>query len=147
VTLSEALLDEHRRPAVVADLVAAIDAEVKDKKGISGAAVKAGYATVKKAKENIVSNATDRMLPDFATALEPFWVDFGATGAAGDFGAYLVGRGDEAADALLSVTDDRVGGSSRKAVQKAYNGLRGRAKDNVKAALPRIGAVLQQHGG
>ncbi|WP_037363985.1 DUF6918 family protein [Nakamurella lactea] len=144
MTLTEALLAEQRRPAVVADLVAVIDAEVKGKKGVSGAAIKAGYATVKKVSPNITTSATNRMLPDFATVLEPFWTDFGG---AGDFGSYLAGRGDEAADALLTVTDNRVGKSGRKTVQKAYNGLRGRAKENVKAALPRIGAVLQQHAG
>lgn len=144
MTLSSSLLDEQRRPAVVADLVAVIDAEVKDKKGVSGAAIKAGYATVKKVSPNIASSATNRMLPDFATALEPFWVDFGG---AGDFGGYLAGRGDEAAEALLAVTDARAQASTKKPLQRAYNGLRGRAKENVKAALPRIGAVLQRHAG
>ncbi|AKU15844.1 DUF6918 family protein [Luteipulveratus mongoliensis] len=142
MTLAATLLEEQRRPAVVADLASTIDAEVSDKKGLSGAAVKAAYATAKKVRSDIAASATDRMLPDFATALEPFWADFGG---AGDFGSYLSGRGDEAADALLSVTDKRAEATSREALRKGYKSLRGKAHDNVKAALPRIGAVVQKH--
>lgn len=111
MSLSSTLLDEQRRPAVVTDLVAVIDAEVKDKKGMSGAAIKAGYATVQKVSPNITTSATNRMLPDFASALEPFWTEFGGTG---DFGSYLAGRGDDAAEALLAVTDARAAASTRK---------------------------------
>ena len=45
--VSDALLDQTRRPAAVAALTEVIDAEVADKSGIGGAAVKAGYAAVK----------------------------------------------------------------------------------------------------
>lgn len=142
MTLSAALLDEQRRPAVVADLAAVIDAEVKDKKGLSGAAIKAAYAAAKKVSPSIASSATDRMLPEFATALEPFWNDFGGNG---DFGQFLAERGDQSSDALLSVTDQRAQATSREPLKKAYGSLRGKAKENVTAALPRIGAVVQKH--
>ena len=39
---------ETDRPAVVADLVEVIDAEVADQKGLSGAAVKTAYAAAQK---------------------------------------------------------------------------------------------------
>ncbi|KNX38129.1 DUF6918 family protein [Luteipulveratus halotolerans] len=142
MTLAATLLQEQVRPAVVADLAATIDAEVSDKKGLSGTAVKAAYATAKKVSPTIASSATNRMLPEFASALEPFWADFGGNG---DFGAYLAGRGDEAADALLSVTDKRAESTDRDVLRKAYGSLRGKAHDNVKAALPRIGAAVQKH--
>ena len=142
MTLSETLLAADRRPQVVADLAAVIDAEVKDKKGLSGGAIKAGYAAVRKFNPTIASDATNRMLPEVATALQPFWADFAG---AGDFGDYLAGRGDEVADALLAVTDKRAAATEREPLKRAYKGLRGKAKDNVKQALPRLGTVIQQH--
>lgn len=143
-SLSQALLAPDRRPAVVTDLVAVIDSEVKTKKGIGGVAVKGGYAAVRKVSPTIASDATNRMLPEVAQALQPFWDDFSAADA-GDFGAYLAGRGDEAADALLAVTDARAAATSREPLRRAYNGLRGKAKGHVEQALPRLGKVVQQH--
>lgn len=143
-SLSETLLAADRRPSVVADLVSVIDAEVKDKKGIGGITVKGAYAAVRKVSPTIAAGATDRMLPDFATALQPFWDDFGADRAE-DFGTYLAGRGDEAADALLAVTDARAAATQREPLRRAYNGLRGKAKGHVEHALPRLGKVVQQH--
>ncbi|RNI23864.1 DUF6918 family protein [Flexivirga caeni] len=141
-SLSDTLLAPDRRPAVVADLVSVVNAEVKEKKGVGGVTVKAGYAAVRKVSPSIAASATDRMLPDFATALQPFWDDFGG---AGDFGAYLAERGDAAADALLSVTDARAAATDREPLKRAYQGLRGKAKGHVQQALPRIGRVVQQH--
>jgi len=143
-SLSEALLAADRRPRVVTDLVSVIDAEVKDKKGIGGVAVKGAYAAVRKVNPTIAADATNRMLPQVAQALQPFWDDFGAAGAA-DFGAYLAGRGSEAADALLAVTDARAAATEREPLRRAYNGLRGKAKGHVEQALPRLGKVVQQH--
>lgn len=141
-SLTESLLAADSRPAVVTDLVSVIDAEVKEKKGLGGVAVKGGYAAVRKVSPTIAASATDRMLPDFAAALQPFWDDFDG---AGDFGAYLAGRGDEAADALLAVTDARAAATEREPLKRAYNGLRGKAKAHVEQALPRLGKVVQQH--
>lgn len=142
MTLSETLLAADRRPRVVADLAAVIDAEVKGKKGLSGGAIKAGYAAVRKFNPTIATDATNRMLPEVATALQPFWDDFAGTG---DFGAYLAGRGDEAADALLAVTDKRAAATDREPLRRAYKGLRGKAKDNVKQALPGVGRAIQRN--
>lgn len=141
-SLSETLLAADRRPRVVDDLVAVIDAEVKDKKGVSGVAVKGGYAAVRKVNPTIATDATNRMLPQVATALQPFWDDFAGSG---DFGEYLAGRGDEAADALLAVTDARAEATAREPLRRAYKGLRGKAKGHVEQALPRLGKVIQQH--
>ncbi len=82
------------------------------------------------------------MLPDFAQALEPFWADFAGHG---DFGAYLSNRSEEAANALVSVTDKKAETTSRAPLRKAYGALRPRAIDNVTTALPRLGAVIQKH--
>lgn len=145
MSLSEKLLAKSVRPAVVADLVQVVDQEVRDKKGFSGTAVKAGYAAGKKVMPNLSERAVRSLLPDFATAADPFWDDFQASGG-GDFGQFLADRGPEAAQALLAVTDARIASTSREGLKRAYKPLRGRAADHVQAALPRIGAVLQKYG-
>jgi hypothetical protein len=144
VTLSEQVLAKGVRRAVIADLVQVVDEEVADKKGISGTAVKAGYAAVRKVMPDLTERAVRKLLPDFAAALNPFWNGFQTSGG-GDFGSYLSGRGAEVSDALLSVTDRRVKATSRQPIKKAYQALRGKADDHVQAALPRLGAALQKH--
>lgn len=143
-TLKEILLDSTRRPAVVSDFEGLVDAEVSDKGGVSGAVVKTGFAAVKKIKPGIIPSAVDALLDDFTGALEPFYGDYKAKGG-NDFGAYLAGRGDEAADALLSVTDARADKSSRDSIKKVYGKLRPNGKKNVEEALPRLGQLIDKH--
>lgn len=143
-TLKEILLDSSRRPAVVTDLENLVDQEVSDKSGVSGAVIKTGFAAVKKIKPGIIGAAVDGLLDEFTGTLEPFYADFKANGG-GDFGAYLSGRSDEAADALLSVTDARAERSSRDAIKKVYGKLRPNGKKNVEEALPRLGKLIDKH--
>ncbi|KFZ83490.1 hypothetical protein ED92_06200 [Amycolatopsis sp. MJM2582] len=143
-TLKEILLDSSRRPAVVSDFEGLVDAEVSDKGGVSGAVVKTGFAAVKKIKPGIIPAAVDTLLDDFTGALEPFYGDYKAKGG-NDFGAYLVGRSDEASDALLSVTDARAEKSSRDSIKKVYSKLRPNGKKNVEEALPRLGQLIDKH--
>ncbi|UQS21784.1 hypothetical protein L1857_02565 [Amycolatopsis thermalba] len=146
-TLKEILLDSSRRPAVVTDLETLVDEEVSDKGGVSGAVIKTGFAAVKKIKPGIIGSAVDSLLDDFAAALEPFYADFKGQGGTNstDFGSYLAGRGSEAADALLSVTDARAAKSSRDSIKKVYEKLRPNGKKNVEEALPRLGKLIDKH--
>ena len=146
MSLTANLLADDQRPAVIADLSAVVDAEVREKSGLSGAAIKTGYAAARKLAPNLTERGLNRMLPDFAAALDPFWADLTASGQT-DFGAYLVGRGDEATEALLGVADKRVLGSDREGIKKAYRGLRGKAEEHVRTALPRVGAAIQNRAG
>ena len=84
------------------------------------------------------------LLPDMVAALEPFWADFRISGGSG-FGDYLVKRGDEVGEALLSVTDARAAASSRPTVIRAYGTVRGHAVKHVQAALPRVGDLILKY--
>ena len=141
-TVSEALLEPTRRPVAVAALTEVIDAEVADKSGLGGAAVKAGYAAVKKLRGDFVTTATDRLLPQFASALDPFW----ATKEDQPFGAHLASQSDAAADALLAVTDGRAARTSNAAAAKVYGSLRGRAKSHVVATRIIAGTLATDIG-
>lgn len=142
--LNDTLLDDARMPAVLADVQALVDAEVSDKKGASGLALKGGYGAVKKVGPSIVSDAIEGLLPAFVARLEPFWQDFGASGES-SFSAFLTARSDAAADALLGVTDERIEGSDKGAIKKVYSTLRPSAKKHVIEALPRLGDLVQKH--
>ena len=142
-TLREILLDPARRPDVVAALVGAVGAEVESRSGLSGAAVKAGYKAVQKLSPDLVRRAVNSMLPQWAEHLEPFWSGRGDQ----SFAAHLVANGSAAADALLAVTDARAANPKHAAIAKVYSKLRGKAKDNVEAALPRLGEALQSLAG
>lgn len=140
-SLQQSVLDPAHRPAVVATLVEVVDAEVAAKSGLGGRIIKTGYAAVTKISDGFVAKAVNRLLPGFAAALDPFWQER----AGRPFGEVLLARQDEAAEALLAVTDREVGGTSNGVVKKVYGSLRGKAKDNVIAALPRVGTALEHH--
>ncbi|CAM2845784.1 DUF6918 family protein [Skermania piniformis] len=144
--LTDTLLDSTHKPAFVADAQSVLDGEVAAKKGASGLAVKGGYAAMKKVSPTIVGDALDSLLPQFLQQLQPFWQDYQA-GGAGSFADALTARSDEAAEALLSVTDARAERSSRPSMTKIYSSMRGAAKKHVIEALPQVGALVQRHAG
>lgn len=148
-SLSDALLAPGTRTNVVTDMVGVIDDEVRGKGGLSGAAIKSAYAAVRKVSPTIVEKATNVMLPDFAKALDPFWTDFNQTADAqhADFGSYLADRPTEASEAILAVTDARAESTSKAPLRRAYKSVRGKAREHVTAALPRVGTTLQKHAG
>ncbi|WP_067653701.1 DUF6918 family protein [Nocardia harenae] len=143
--LSESLLDDAKRPAFLADAVEVLDAEVSDKGGASGLAVKGGYAAVKKIGPSIVPDALESLAPRLLAQLEPYWQEYTASGSTAGFADLLVAKSDEVAEALLKVTDERAESSTRPALQKVYSSLRSSAKKNVVEALPRVGALVQRH--
>ena len=142
-TLQEMLTPEVE-PQFVADCQALIDGEVDGKSGISGTAVKAAYKVAATFAPGYYTETIKSILPDMLDALEPFWADFLESGTA-EFGDYLAKRGDEAADALLSVTDRMADVSGRAAIVRAYKMVRGSAGRNIEAALPALGALLQTY--
>jgi hypothetical protein len=145
-TLQEILLAPDTQPQVLADCYTLIDQELSDKSGISGAAVKLAYKTVNTFMPGHVQHMVEVMLPDMLAQLEPFWVDFCASGSSG-FGDYLVKRSDEVTQALLSVSDARAAGSGRPTVVRAYGSVRGSAVKHIQAALPRVGDLVLKYAG
>jgi hypothetical protein len=143
-TLHQILLAPDTRPKVVADCFSLVEQQVSDKSGISGAAVKLAYKTVNTFMPGHVRNMVEKLLPDMVDQLEPFWADFNSSGGCG-FGDYLAKRGDEVAQALLSVTDARAAASGRPTIIKAYGRVRGSAVKHVEAALPAVGELVLKY--
>ena len=134
MSLADALSDEKKKPLIVKDCCELIDSEVKDKSGISGLVIKAGYGTVKGIKPGFVEKAVDDLLPDFAKALDPIYAD--AKSQNKNVSEFFASNAGRVADALLAITDAKA----------AYEKLRGSAKKNVEQAAPRLGKLLEKHG-
>lgn len=143
-SLIEALTDESKKKSVVKDCCDLIDAEVKDKGGISGLAIKAGYGTVKGIKPGFVEKAVEDLLPEFAKVLAPIYADAKSSGkAVSDFFNSNTSR---VADALLSITDEKAARAKSGVAKGAYEKLRGSAKKNVEQAVPRLGKLIEKYG-
>ena len=144
-TLTELLTSDEKKNAVVDDCVSLIDSEVSDKGGLSGLAIKAGYSAVKGIKPGFVKHVVTDLLPEFAKALDPVYTEAKASGrSVSDF---FVSNGGRVADALLSITDSKAERSKSGVVKSTYDKLRGTAKKNVEAAVPRLGKLIERHAG
>ena len=82
-----------------------------------------------------IRHMVGKLLPDMVGQLEPFWADFNSSGGA-EFGDYLAKRGDEVAQALLSVTDAKAASSGLPTIVRAYGSVRGSAVKHIEACAP-----------
>jgi len=144
-TLVEVLTSPEKKAAVVDDCCALIDLEVADKGGLSGVAIKAGYAAVKGINPGFIKQAVTDLVPEFAKALDPVFAD--ARSKNEPLGAYFVKHASPAADALLAITDGKAQRSKHALVKGTYERLRGTAKKNVEAAMPRLGKLIEKFAG
>jgi hypothetical protein len=145
-TLPEILLAPDTQPQVIADGLALIDAEVAEKSGLAGNALKLAYKAVTSFAPGYLRETLQSMLPGIAERLQPYWADFRVSGGS-EFGDYLAKRGDEVAESLLSIPDAMAERSDKPVVVKAYRTVRGGAARNIVAALPRLGDLVLKYAG
>jgi hypothetical protein len=145
-TLQQILLTPDNQPKVIADCRTLIDQEISDKSGFSGTAVKLAYKTVTSFAPGYLNDTVRDLVPQMVGKLEPYWADFSTSGSS-EFSDYLVKRGGEVSEALLSVTDDVATRSDKPVIIKAYRSVRGNAAKNVEAALPRLGELVVKYMG
>jgi hypothetical protein len=143
-TLQEILFSPDIEPQLVADCCALIEQEVAELSGVSGAAVKLAYKTVTTLRPGHIRFMVVDLLPQLVDELAPYWTEFRISGSS-EFGDFLAKRADEAALALLLVTDARAAQSRSQVVIRAYNTVRAGAARHVAAALPRVGEVVQKY--
>jgi hypothetical protein len=144
-TLTDVLMSDAKKAAVVDDCCTLIDQEVADKGGLSGIAIKAGYGAVKSIKPGFVKHVVNDLLPEFARALDPVYAE--AKAANRPVSDFFAGNTGRVADALLSITDAKAEKSNSGVVKSTYDKLRGMAKKNVEAAVPRLGKLIERHAG
>jgi hypothetical protein len=144
-SLSEVLTSDSNKGRVVEDCVALIDAEVKDKGGISGAVIKAAYRAVQGVKPGFVKNVVTDLLPEFALALDPIYQEAKTKGK--PVADFFASDSPRVAEALLAITDQKAQKSKNGLVKGTYEKLRSSAKKNVEAAVPRLGKMVELHAG
>lgn len=144
-TLVEVLTSPEKKTSVVDDCCDLVDSEVADKSGLSGLAIKAGYAAVKGVKPGFIKGAVSDLVPEFAKALDPIFGE--AKTKSEPLAAYFAKNASRAADALLAITDGKAQRSKHALVKGTYERLRGTAKKNVEQAIPRLGKLIEKHAG
>ncbi len=142
-SLNDVLGNEAKKPQIIDDCMSLIDAEVAEKGGISGLALKAGYAAVKGVKPGFVRQVITDLLPEFSTALDPIYQEAKGSGKA--IGDHIGNERSRVADALLSITDGKAKNSKSGVVKGTYDKLRGTAKKHVEAATPRLGKLIEKY--
>ncbi len=143
MSLGNALNDQSKKAAIVADCCKLVDEEVSAKSGLSGLAVKAGYHAVKGISPGFIAEVVEKLLPEFAAKIDAIW-DEGTK--AGNPGGHFVANKSRVADVLLSVTDAKAKNAKAAIVRGTYEKLRGSAKKNVEDAVPRLAKLLEKHG-
>ncbi|HEX7837081.1 MAG TPA: hypothetical protein VF469_06430 [Kofleriaceae bacterium] len=139
-SLVEMLGKEPVRPRVIEDCVELIDAQVKQK----GIVIKGAYATIKAIKKRFIPEVVDTMLDEWLGKLQPHYERWSVTKAS-SFTDYVVARGDDVAEDLLSVTDARAERTSHTTARKMYGRMRDGAKRNVVEAIPALGKMIEKY--
>ncbi len=140
--LSDVIADPSRRNAVVRDAEALLDAEVAEKGGISGIAIKAAFAMIKAIKPGAIGEACEGLLPDFAAVLDPV---LAKRPEGQPIAAFVTTNESLFVNALLGVTDRRAEKTTHQTLLKAYTKLRPTAEKQVAAGLPRLGRLIEKH--
>ena len=118
MNLADILLAEDKRPLVIEDCKVLLDSEVARKKGISGLAIKGGYKVVKRIKPSLISEAFNDLIDDFAARLQPIFADYQGQQDQGTFKDFIKLHDDQAAEALLGITDDRARRADNRTIKK-----------------------------
>lgn len=140
--LTDVLKDPQKLAAVARDGAKLVEEEVARKTGLRGMALKAGYKTVCSLRPDLVEHALERLLPEFAPQVDPFYE---TAEAQGPVEPYFRAHASEIADALLGVTDRRAERAQNRVIKRAYEGLRAQAKGHVEEAMPGLARLVARH--
>ncbi len=140
-SLADILLAPHQREAVIEDAVKLIEAHVDGRGGLRCVTLKTGLTMLKAARPGLLARAVERLLPEFAQALNPLYQEFRGSPDR-DFSVFLQKHSGRAGMALLAVADARVLQASAT-VQTTYNRMRGLAAAEVDAAMPALSRLLR----
>ena len=144
-TLLELLGGPAKRGAIIDDSLNVLEAEVNDKGGLGGIAIKGAYKIVKGISPEFLRNVVDHLLDDFLNALDPIYQEAVQRGV--NPRQHLTANPGRVADSLLSITDSRAARAKNQVVKKTYEKLRDGAKKHVEAAVPRLGELFARHVG
>ncbi len=143
-TLADTLLAPHHRDEFLTDTVRLIETHVAGLSGLKGMSFRAALAGASRAIPDMIPRGTRRYMPQFLATLEPLYAQFRAEGPA-DFSVFLTRNSEEAAEALLSVTDERMALSTNSTAQSFYRTFRGFVARELTAAMPAFGKLIRNY--
>lgn len=143
-TIEAVLADPGVRGAFLRDAEALLGRRVAESRGLTGMAVRAGYAAFQRVQPGIVGAALERLVPIFAPALEQPWSQ---AKASGDPRLWFTSHASAIASDLLAITDQLARRADNAVLTSIYRSLRGRAQQEVAAAMPDVAGLLQRHIG
>ena len=131
---------------VVADCVKLIESEVARKSGVTGLAIRTGYAVVRRLDGGqMVPKLVFDLLPDFAAAFEPFHLEFREADVPLSFVDFAAKRTPELSEALLAITDGKAQHAKNGVLKKVYENLRPAAKRSIEEAMPGTCQVVEKY--
>jgi len=139
-----ALLEDSRRDALIADVVAVVEDHIQRRSGVRGVALRAAMAAVHRLLPDAVPRTVTRLLPDFIARLEPLHERSRAAHGA-EFAAFLKRGRAEAAEAMLAIADARVERSTNTALKAFYARFRSTAEHEAEGLVPALADVLARH--
>ena len=142
--LMSVLEDSTRRRSLERGCVALVEAEVGGKRGVSGLAIKAAFKVVKRFRPDIIERVICDLLPEFIAAMDDAYRE--AQESSTPIERFISANEARVANDLLRVTDRRAETSKNEVLVSAYRKLRPMGEAQVKAALPRLGALLKDQG-
>ena len=142
MTLVEVLADATRVDAVIADSEVLLEREVASKRGLSGAAIRTGFRTMKKVRPGVIVHALRVLVPAFAPAVDPH---VARAREAGGLRPYFTQHADRIADDLLTVTDAKAARAENRVLKRVYKTLRPQARKHVAQAMPGLADLCDKH--
>jgi len=109
-SLRELLGTGDKRSRLIDDALNVLDAEVDDKGGLSGIAIKTAYKFVKGVSPSFLRQVVDHLMDDFLNSLDPLYQEAVSKNVAPR--KHLESNPGRVADALLSITDKRAQNAS-----------------------------------
>ena len=140
--LSETINKPDIQSKIADDCAKLMDDQVSAKKGLGGLAIKAAYGALKGIGPGYVPRAIANLMPKAIDAIDPLWQE--GVGA-GDPVSHLTENKTQAAEILLSVTDNKIANAKNKVVIATYNKLRNSVKGDVEEAVPGLANILNQY--
>lgn len=132
-----------KRPSVVSALEKLALDTINGTGGITGMALKGLLKAAQSARSDVVPTAIDAVLPELATALEPYWDTYSAGVSQSTFGEYLTENSEAVAGELAQIADGFVEGRELGGLTKLYTSARNKGIDVLKQHLDSLGDVLE----
>lgn len=142
--LSELLLTDGKREALVRDITALVERHVERKGGLKGITLRTGMAAVRRKLPDAIPRTVTRLLPDLLQALEPLHERSGAKNGR-DFAAFLKKDPRLMARTMMGIADARVERSTNAGLKSFYSRFRGTAESEAGELVAPLADALGRH--